>query len=90
MISNLDGDKNFGDYKYFETTFLSEPILTVMRSNRSLIEFDLDSLPKSAIIRKVILRLTYDLPIPFDSTYYTYKYWSDQPELYGMEVFFSR
>ena len=70
MISNLDGDKNFGDYKYFEATFLSEPILTVMRSNRSLIEFNLDTLPKSAMIRKVTLRLTYDLPIPFDSTYY--------------------
>jgi len=70
MISNLDAGKNFGDYKYFEATFLSEPILTVMRSNRSLIEFDMDTLPKSAVIRKVTLRLTYDLPIPFDSTYY--------------------
>ena len=69
MISNLEPDKNFGDYKYFETTFLSEPVLTVMRSNRSLILFDMDSLPKSAIIQKVTLRLTYDLPIPFDSTY---------------------
>jgi hypothetical protein len=69
MISNLDPDKNFGDYKYFETTFLSEPVLTVMRSNRSLIYFNMDSLPKSAIIQKVTLRLTYDLPIPFDSTY---------------------
>jgi hypothetical protein len=69
MISNLEPDKNFGDHKYFEATFLSEPVLTVMRSNRSLIEFSLDSLPKSATIRKVVLRLTYDLPIPFDSTY---------------------
>ena len=69
MISNLEPDKNFGDHKYFETTFLSEPVLTVMRSNRSLIDFDLNSLPKSAIIQKVTLHLSYDLPIPFDTTY---------------------
>jgi hypothetical protein len=68
MISNLEPDRNFGDYKYFEATFLSEPVLTVMRSNRSLIAFNLDTLPKSAIIQKVTLRLTYDIPIPFDST----------------------
>jgi hypothetical protein len=71
MISNLNPEKNFGDYKYFETTFLSEPILTVMRSNRSLIAFNLDTLPKSAVIKKVVMRLSYDLPIPFDSTYIT-------------------
>ena len=41
MISNLEPDKNFGDYKYFEATFLSESVLTVMRSNRSLICFNL-------------------------------------------------
>jgi hypothetical protein len=33
--------------------------------------FDMDTLPKSAIITKVILTLWYDLPIPFDSTYIT-------------------
>jgi hypothetical protein len=71
MITNLDADKNFGDYKYFEATFLSEPILTVMRSNRSLIWFNTDSLPKSAIINKVTLTLHYDIPIPFDNTYVT-------------------
>jgi hypothetical protein len=71
MISNLEPYKNFGDYKYFEATFLSEPVLTVMRSNRSLISFNLDSLPKSAVIKKVTLQLSYDLPIPFDSTYIT-------------------
>jgi hypothetical protein len=71
MISNLQPEKNFGDHKYFEATFLSEPVLTVMRSNRSLIFFDMDSLPKSAMIQKVTLRLTYDLPIPFDSIYVT-------------------
>ena len=71
MISNLEPDRNFGDYKYFEATFLSEPVLTVMRSNRSLIAFDFDTLPKAATIQKVTLRLTYDVPIPFDSTYIT-------------------
>jgi hypothetical protein len=68
MISNLEPDKNFGAHKYFEATFLTEPVLTVMRSNRSLIWFDLSQLPKSAIIKKVTLKLSYDLPIPWDST----------------------
>jgi hypothetical protein len=68
MISNLEPDKNFGAHKYFEATFLTEPILTVMRLNRSLIWFDLSTLPKSAIIKKVTLILSYDLPIPWDST----------------------
>ncbi len=69
MISNLQPDVNFGDHKYFEATFLSEPVLTVMRSNRSLIRFDLNQVPKSAQIRKVTLQLFYDLPIPFDPSY---------------------
>jgi len=69
MISNLDPEKNFGAHKYFEATFLSEPVLTVMRSNRSLIFFNLDTLPKSAVIKRVMLTLSYDLPIPFDNTY---------------------
>jgi len=68
MISNLEPDKNFGAHKYFEATFLSEPVLTVMRLNRSLIFFNLNQVPKSAIIKKVMLRLTYDLPIPWDSS----------------------
>jgi hypothetical protein len=71
MISNLEPDRNFGSHRYFEATFLSEPVLTVMRSNRSLIYFNRDTLPKSAVIKKVMLRLTYDLPVPFDSSYAT-------------------
>jgi hypothetical protein len=67
MISNLEPEKNFGGHKYFEATFLTEPILTVMRSNRSLIWFDLSTVPKSAIIKKVVLKLSYDLPVPWDS-----------------------
>jgi hypothetical protein len=66
MISNLESDKNFGDHKYFEATFLTEPIITVMRSNRSLIWFNLNSLPKSPVIKKVTLQLSYDIPIPWD------------------------
>jgi hypothetical protein len=68
MISNLEPDKNFGAYKYFEATYMTEPMLTVIRTNRSLIFFDLNKLPKSAVIKKVILKLTYDLPVPWDST----------------------
>jgi hypothetical protein len=67
MISNLDPDKNFGDYKYFEATFLSEPVLTVMRSNRSLIWFNTGQLPKSALIKKVTLQLSYDIPVPWNT-----------------------
>lgn len=71
MFSNLNPDKNFGDHRYFETTFLSESIIAVMRSNRSAIWFNTNALPKSATIRKVTLQLAYDLPIPFDTTYLT-------------------
>jgi hypothetical protein len=83
MITNLEPDKNFGGYKYFETTFLSEPVLTVMRSNRSLIWFDRNALPKSAIIKKVTLQLWYDVPIPFAGTYLTDVYPSATIKWYG-------
>jgi hypothetical protein len=68
MISNLEPDKNFGTHKYFEATYISEPVLTVMRSNKSLIWFDLSQLPKPSVIKKVILKLSYDVPVPWDST----------------------
>lgn len=68
MITNLEPDTNFGDYKYFEATYLSESPLTVMRSNRSLIWFNMNQLPKSAIIKRVYLRLSYDLPVPWDTS----------------------
>jgi hypothetical protein len=67
MISNLEPEKNFGAHKFFEATFITEPVLTVMRSNESLIKFDMNALPKSATIRKVVLRLSYDIPLPWDS-----------------------
>ena len=69
MISNLDADKNFGGHKYFEATFLSEPVLAVMRSNRSLIYFNTSSIPEKAIIRRVVLTLWYEIPIPFDNSF---------------------
>jgi hypothetical protein len=71
MISNLEPDRNFGNHKYFEATFITEPVLTVMRSNNSLIWFNLNELPEPAAIKKVVLRLFYDIPLPWDSTIYT-------------------
>jgi hypothetical protein len=68
MISNTEPDMNYGTYKYFEATYMSESQLTVMRSRRSLIFFDLAKLPASAVVTKAVLKLTYDIPIPWDST----------------------
>lgn len=68
MISNLEPDKNFGGHKYFEATFMSEPLLTVMRLNRSLIEFRLPQTFAPIFIKKVILKLSYEVPVPWDST----------------------
>jgi hypothetical protein len=69
MISNTRPDMNFGAFRYFEASYLpSENALTVMDSKRSLIFFDLSALPKPSVINKVILKLTYDLPLPWDST----------------------
>ena len=69
MISNIDPDKNFGTYSYFEASYMTaESALTVMRSRRSLIWFDLSTVPKAAVIKKVVLKLFYDIPIPWDST----------------------
>ena len=82
MISNLDPDKNFGDHKYFEASFLSEPILTVMRSNRSLIWFDINALPKSARIKRVVLTLFYEMPVIYENAGYD-KPVSDDNVRYG-------
>lgn len=69
MISNTRPDMNFGAFRYFEASFLpSENALTVMETKRSLIFFDLSALPKPSVINKVILKLTYDIPLPWDST----------------------
>jgi hypothetical protein len=68
MITNLEPEKNFGGHKFFEATFLSEPVLTVMRLNRSLIEFRLPQTFAPIFIKKVILKLSYEVPLPWDST----------------------
>jgi hypothetical protein len=67
LISNLEPDKNFGDSRYFEASFLPEPVLTVMRSNQSLMAFSPGQLPKSAVIKSVLLTLYYEAPL----------YWKD-------------
>jgi hypothetical protein len=67
MISNIDPDKNFGGHPYFEATFLSDSILTVMIAKRSLIWFDMSRLPKSATIKRVVLRLSFERPIIWPS-----------------------
>lgn len=82
MISNLDPDSNFGDWKFYEATFISEPVLTVMRSNESLIAFDMNDLPKSATIKKVTLTLYYEIPLVWDSTIF-YPTGSNEPEWCG-------
>jgi hypothetical protein len=68
MVSNLEPEKNFGAHKFFEATFQSEPVLTVMRLNRSLIEFRFPQTFAPIFIKKVILRLSYEVPLPWDST----------------------
>jgi hypothetical protein len=60
MITDLDPERNFGDHPYFEASFLTEPVLTVMRTKSSLIEFYLNDLPKSATIHKVLLTLSIE------------------------------
>ena len=67
MISDLEPDTNFGSWKYFEATFLSESPLTVMRTNRSLIWFDLNAVPDGTKIEKVMLTLWFDKPLGWDS-----------------------
>ncbi len=67
MISNLEPKENFGKYPFFEATFLSDSILTVMRETRSLIRFSPPALPKSAEITKVTLTLFHARPFPWDS-----------------------
>jgi hypothetical protein len=67
-ISDIQPTVNFGTYKYFEATYMTEGLLTVMQSKRSLIFFNMSALPKSAVIKKAVLKLFYDTPIPWDST----------------------
>lgn len=68
MITDLNPDENFGTYDYFECSFITEPVLTVMRTKWSLIDFDLSALPKSAVIKQVLLQLQFETPL-WDSLY---------------------
>lgn len=68
MITDLNANENFGDYQYFEASFLTEPVLTVMRTKWSLVHFDLSGLPKSARIKNVTLQLYFEQPL-WDSLY---------------------
>ncbi len=69
MITDLAPEKNFGDFPFFEATFRSESILTVMRTTMSLIHFRLNELPKSARIDSVFLYLSFEKPY-YDSMMY--------------------
>lgn len=69
MITDLNYNENFGDYEYFEASFMTEPVLTVMRTKRSLIYFNLrDLIPEWTRIEKVTLVLQFEKPI-WDSLY---------------------
>ena len=80
MITDLNPEKNFGDHHFFEASFLTEPVLTVMRTRRSLIHFNLNEIPKSARIENVRLVLHFEVPI-WDSLYEMgrdeYMLWND-------------
>lgn len=65
-LSDIEPDQNFGNHLYFESSYLSDSVLAVMRTTRSLMYFDLNQLPKSAMIQSVILTLHYDIPIPWE------------------------
>lgn len=57
-VIDLKPAVNFGNHPYFEASYQSEPILTVMRTTNSMIYFNgLGQLPKSAVIKKVTLTL---------------------------------
>ncbi len=59
LITDLNANENFGDHAMFAGSFKSEPVLTVMRTTRSLMYMDIPRLvPKSATIAKVELTLT--------------------------------
>ena len=60
MITDLDPVSNFGDHDFFVASFITEPILTVMRTKKSLIDFDLSALPSGARIESVFLTLAFE------------------------------
>ncbi|MFB6320431.1 DNRLRE domain-containing protein [Saccharicrinis sp. FJH54] len=69
MITDLNPDENYGDVKELSASFLTEPVLTVMRTKRSLIRLDFhNALPKSATIQKIelMLHLTGGVQMPLN------------------------
>ena len=69
LITDLNPAENFGDSKELSASFLTEPVLTVMRTKRSLMRLDFhNALPKSASIQKIELSLNLlgGVQMPFD------------------------
>ena len=68
MISRSLPGENFGKYPYFEATAESPATSDVQHKlTRSLIQFDLGQLPKSAVIKRAMLTLYYPDYIYLDS-----------------------
>lgn len=67
MISRSMPGMNYGKYEYFEATSASMETGDVRHKlTRSLIEFDLNQLPKSATIKRAVLTLYYPYSIYID------------------------
>jgi hypothetical protein len=70
MISRSLPDDNFGKFPFFEATVVAPVTSDVQHKlTRSLIEFDLNQLPKSARIKRAILTLYYPNYDYTDSVY---------------------
>ena len=70
MISMSMPGMNYGKYEYFEATASSpETDFTEHKLTRSLIEFDLNRLPKSATIKRAVLTLYYPYNMYVDSVW---------------------
>jgi len=69
MISDTLPDDNFGDWPYFQATGVWPYITCDMQhqTTRSLVEWDLNQLPKSATIKKAILTLYYPYYVILDT-----------------------
>jgi len=68
MISRSVPEDNFGKYPFFEAIAMPpETSFTKHHNSRSLIQFDLNQLPKSATIKRAVLTLYYPEHIYLDS-----------------------
>ncbi len=67
MIKDIQPKENFGRHPYFEATYASDGMLTVMARKYSLIDFNpRRHLPKSARVVRATLLLWYELPVPWE------------------------